>query len=356
MVIKRSFWKNQKVFITGHTGFKGSWMSIFLTMLGAEVFGYALEPPTEPNLFGIAKVNTIIKDIRGDIRDISTLRRALTEIQPSVVIHMAAQSLVRESYKYPVETFQTNIMGTINCVEVCRELNELSAFLCVTSDKCYENKEILWGYREVDPLGGKDPYSSSKACAEIVANSYRHSFFNAEKSPIIASARAGNVIGGGDWAKDRLVPDLVRAIMGGKEVRIRNPKAVRPWQFVLEPLCGYLRLVEKMVEVGEQYAEGWNFGPEDSDAVTVSKFIDIFYDKWGKVNKYEQENDGVAPEACFLKLDCSKSKQRLGWAPRYDLNKALGATIEWYKQYINGANMMDLCEKQIEQYLYGEKQ
>ena len=349
-----AFWKNKRVFITGHTGFKGSWLCVWLHSLGAQVTGYALDPPTDPSLYELCNIGKLTTSIIADVRDGQTLIKAMQAAQPEIVIHMAAQPLVRDSYKIPVETYAINVMGTVNLFEAVRQCTTVRAVINVTTDKCYENREWVWGYRENEPLGGFDPYSNSKACSELVTASYRSSYFNpqryAEHRVAIASARAGNVIGGGDWATDRLVPDMVRAILSGKSVKIRNPHAIRPWQHVLEPLSGYLMLARKLYEDGGSFSEAWNFGPDDSDAKPVERLARIFCDKWGNGALYEIEKGDHLHEANYLKLDCSKSKARLGWQPRWSLDKALSSIIEWTRAYKNGNTIREICLKQIEEY------
>jgi len=341
------FWKGKKVFLTGHTGFKGSWLSIWLQLLGAEVTGYSLDPPTEPNLFILGKVANGMKDIRGDVRDLESLKNALNESQAQIVIHMAAQPLVRDSYKYPLETYSTNIMGTVHLLEAARAQKKVHAVLNITSDKCYENREQVQGYCEDDPMGGHDPYSSSKGCAELVTSAYRNSYFNTDK--FLASSRAGNVIGGGDWATDRLVPDIIRAAMGGSTVYLRNPHAIRPWQHVLEPLSGYLMLAKRLYTDGQPFAEGWNFGPPEEDTRSVEWIAQEIATLWDGL-KWEKDPTYNPHEAHCLKLDCSKAKTRLEWAPRLTLSEALRWTVFWYKDQIVGEDVRLITERQINNY------
>lgn len=345
----KNFYHKKKVFITGHTGFKGSWLCLWLHQLGAEVYGYALEPPTTPSLFELAKVSNLLCSHRiADVRDAATLADAMQLAQPEIVIHMAAQPLVRDSYKIPVETYAINVMGTVHLLEAVRQCHSVKALVNVTTDKCYENREWAWGYRENEPMGGFDPYSSSKGCSELVTAAYRNSYF--QRSVAVASARAGNVIGGGDWATDRLIPDCINALLAGEPVRIRNPHAIRPWQHVLEPLSGYLSLARKLYESGEAYAEGWNFGPVDDDAKPVEWIVSRMCKLWGNDAKYEIDAGPHPHEAHYLKLDCSKARVRLGWQPRWNLEKALDSIIEWTNVYRSGGDLRRCCLKQIDSY------
>ncbi len=358
-MIDHEFWKWKRVFITGHTGFKGSWLCLWLHALGAEVTGYALNPPTNPSLFELCGIGQLIKkSVVADVRDIETLHREMAAASPTVVIHMAAQPLVRDSYKAPLETYDINVMGTVNLFEAVRACTTVKAVINVTTDKCYENKEWVWGYRENEPLGGYDPYSSSKACSELVTSAYRSSYFHprdyAAHGVGVASARAGNVIGGGDWAADRLMPDCVRAILKGERVLIRNPEAIRPWQHVLEPLAGYLLLAQKLYEEGPRYAEAWNFGPDDSDVKTVEWLVDRLSTKWRNNSSYTIDEGKHPHEAHYLKLDCSKARAKLGWHPRWNLEKAIDSIIEWTKAYIEKKDLTEMCLKQIEEYVGGE--
>lgn len=353
-LIEQSFWKDKKVFVTGHTGFKGSWLCIWLNMLGADVTGYALEPPTDPSLFDICNVGDIVKSVTADVRDGKKLAAAINEVSPEIIFHMAAQPLVRDSYKNPVETYDINVMGTVNLLESVRLCGGVKAVINITTDKCYENVGQLWGYRESEPLGGYDPYSNSKACSELVTSSYRSSFFNpkdySKHGVAVATARAGNVIGGGDWAVDRLIPDCVRAALTGEKILIRNPHAVRPWQYVLEPLAGYLILAERLYGEGTDYAEGWNFGPDDSDAKPVDWIVKRFCDKWGAGLGYILDGGDHPHEAGYLKLDCSKSKARLGWRPRWDLERTLDSIVDWTRAYQDGRHLRAVCFRQIDEY------
>jgi len=349
-----NIYKGRKVLITGHTGFKGSWLCLLLHQLGADVYGYALDPPTTPSLFNEAKISELITSFIGDIRDYTNLLKVMQQVQPEIVIHMAAQPLVRESYKNPVETYAINVMGTVHLFEACRHTKSVKAIVNVTTDKCYENREWHWGYRENEPMGGYDPYSNSKGCSELVTSSYRNSYFNpakyAEHGVALASARAGNVIGGGDWADDRLIPDFIRAISKGEEVRIRSPYAIRPWQHVMEPLTGYLQLAAKLFVEGPRYAEGWNFGPDDKDARNVEWITDTICTLWGDGASFSIDNHPQPHEANYLKLDCSKSKAELGWYPKWNIEATLKSIVEWNKSFLNGDNMRTVTDKQIADY------
>ncbi len=350
------FFKNKKVFITGHTGFKGSWLSILLKYLGADVCGYALKPPTEPNMFELCGLNSKIKSIIGDIRNLDFLKNAITNFNPEIIIHMAAQPLVRESYKNPVETYQTNLMGTVNILESARYCSDLKVIINVTTDKCYENKEWFWAYRENERLGGYDPYSNSKACSEMITSAYRNSFFNPEEyekhGVAIGTCRAGNVIGGGDWAEDRLIPDCIKALLAGKDIIIRNPNSIRPWQFVLEPLTGYLTLVEDLYDNGIENSGAFNFGPDENDIQPVEWIVKKMTDLWGNNAKYKViSNPKDFHEAKFLKLDCAKAKSVLNWKPVWNIEKTIEKIIEWYQNYINKKDMYKISEEQIKQFL-----
>lgn len=335
--------------MTGHTGFKGSWLSLWLQQLGADVVGYALEPPTEPSIFEVARVVEGMTSIIGDIRDIEKFRSVLQEHKPEIVIHMAAQPLVRESYDDPVGTLSSNVMGTANMLEAVRVNDSVRVVVSITSDKCYENKEWIWGYREIDRLGGYDPYSASKACSELVISSYRNSFFG-QSGVSLASTRAGNVIGGGDWAKDRLIPDIMRAVMEGRPVVIRNPNATRPWQHVLEPLNGYLMVAERLWEEGDAFAEGWNFGPNDEDVKPVSWICDHITQQWSQDAGWRLDEEDQLHENTLLKLDCSKAKARLGWHPKLDLATALAWIVEWFQAYQAQEDMRAVTEAQIRRF------
>ncbi len=346
-----SFWLDKKVLITGHTGFKGSWLALRLSHLDAKVTGYALDPLTNPNLFTVLDLEEGIIDRRGDIRDLSALERVIRSAEPEIIIHMAAQSLVRESYKDPVGTFATNVMGTVNLIEAVRSSDSVRVVLVVTSDKSYENREINYGYRETDPMGGHDPYSSSKGCAELVTSAFRRSFFENGSAVAVASARAGNVIGGGDWAADRIIPDSMRAFNNNQNLRVRNPDAIRPWQHVLEPLSGYMTLCEKMWAQPSKFSGGWNFGPEDESVSTVEEVTERISDLWGNNASWDKSNGDHPHEATLLKLDTTKAEEQLGWAPKWDLDMALEKTVNWYKSYYSDENMYEMSLKQIEEYL-----
>lgn len=348
--VNPSFWKGKKVFVTGHTGFKGSWLSLWLQDMGAVVKGYALEPNTTPNLFTEAKVGQNMDSEIGDITDLKRITDSMIAFNPEVLIHMAAQPLVRLSYKEPVLTYATNVMGTVNVLEVARKCSELKAIVSVTTDKCYENKEWAWGYRENEPMGGHDPYSSSKGCAELVTAAYRKSFFNETNSAFLASARAGNVIGGGDWSDDRLIPDILKAFEKNDPVIVRNPMATRPWQHVLEPLSGYLVLAQHLYEDGSNYAEGWNFGPKDEDCKSVSWILDKMVAKWGKGASWELDKNNNPHEAGYLKLDCSKAAIQLNWHPKWNLENTLESIINWHQHYISGKNIQEQCLLEIAKY------
>lgn len=353
IMINNQFWNGKKVFITGHTGFKGSWLCLWLNSMGAEITGYALEPSTSPNLFELCKIDHLVRNnVIADIRDFDQLSSAMQLAQPEIVIHMAAQPLVRYSYNKPVETYEINVMGTVNLLEAVRNCQSVVSLINVTTDKCYENKEWHWGYRENEPLGGHDPYSSSKACSELVTNAYRSSFLNshnANRKIAVASARAGNVIGGGDWAAERLVPDIIRSILGDEKIVIRNPHSIRPWQHVLEPLSGYLLLAEKLYLHGEKYASAWNFGPSDKDAKPVEWIVKQFCEKWEGMSYIIDSNEHLH-EAQYLKLDCSRASSELDWHPRWELSQAIDKIIEFTSAYKNGENLIEVCLKQITQY------
>lgn len=354
LAVNSGFWKGRKVFITGHTGFKGGWLSLLLQSLGAEVTGYALSPPTRPSLFELARVAVNMRSIHGDIRDRAALAQALADSNAEIVIHLAAQALVRESYADPVATYATNVMGTVNLLDAVRHCSCVRAVVNVTSDKCYENREWIWGYRENEPLGGHDPYSSSKACAELVGAGYRNSYFSpatySSHGVALASARAGNVVGGGDWAKDRLIPDLVSALAEGREPVIRNPRAVRPWQHVLDPLSGYLILAERLYVNGPDFAEAWNFGPAESEARTVAWVAETMMRQWGASTEWTHTQEPQPHETHALRLDSSKSRLRLNWMPRWPLETTLSKVIEWYQAHAAGAEMTEVTHRQVAEW------
>jgi CDP-glucose 4,6-dehydratase len=347
------FWFKRRVFVTGHTGFKGSWLSLWLQSLGAQVIGYSLAPPTEPSLFDLAHVEKGMKSITGDVLDLEHLRGVMRKEQAEIVFHMAAQSLVRLSYIDPVATYAINVLGTVHLLESIRSVPSVQAIVVVTTDKCYENQEEQRAYRETDRLGGADPYSNSKACAELVTTAFRKSFFMATKSAkkaAIASARAGNVIGGGDWAADRLIPDVMRAALEGKKLLIRNPYAVRPWQHVLDPLCGYLTLAEKLCQDPERFSEGWNFGPDESEILSVSDVLARLKELWRPDISWHLDGSAHPHEAQYLKLDCKKARTELGWEPQWNLTSALQATVQWYKAHQSNQAMRAVTEEQIHSY------
>ena len=352
-MFNRKFWKGRRVFVTGHTGFKGSWLSLWLHQLGADVTGYALQPPTEPSLFEQAEVSKHVRSICADIRDFSRLKSALAENRPEVIIHMAAQSVVRRGYEDPIETYSSNVMGTVHVLEAVRQLGQAAVVVNVTSDKCYDNKEWTWGYREMDRLGGHDPYSNSKACAELVLSAYRDSYFHAQgtgpSTISVASARAGNVIGGGDWTRDQLIPDLMRSFLDNRPCLIRNPSAVRPWQFVLEPLRGYLMLAERLAE-DPMLSSAWNFGPADADAQPVSWIADRLAHLWGGSASWRTDDAKHPEEANYLKLDVSKAKAELDWRPMLPLARAIDWIVEWYRAFQERGDVQRLTKMQIERY------
>lgn len=350
--MKPDFWQKKRVLITGHTGFKGSWLALWLRQLGAELVGFALPPPTDPSLFELAKVGRAIHSLCGDIRQMEAFAKVIAEHQPEIIFHLAAQSLVRRSYREPIETYSTNVMGTVHLLEAVRHTPSVRAVVVVTTDKCYENLEQRRPFRESDPLGGYDPYSSSKACAEIATAAFRNSFFTTgNNSKVgIASARAGNVIGGGDFAPDRLIPDLMRAVAAGKPACIRNPASVRPWQHVLEPLGGYILLAERLLEDPIRFSSAWNFGPAQNDAVPVSVVIDRLDRLWPGKFRWTQDQAAHPHEAGFLSLDCAKAESQLGWIPRWNLQQALVATVDWYRAYVDGNDLRAVCEEQISVY------
>ena len=349
MVAYDGFFKEKRVFLTGHTGFKGSWMTLLLRELGAEVTGYALAPDQKQNLFDAAGLDKKMNSHIGDIQDLSALQNAMKNANPDIVIHMAAQALVIESYNNPVNTYATNVMGTVNLLEAVRQLPNIDVCLNITTDKVYKNNEWLWGYRETDSLGGHDPYSNSKACSEFVTQSYRDSFFT-DSNTVLATARAGNVIGGGDWSPNRLVPDFIRSIQAGEQVVIRSPKAVRPWQHVLDCLGGYLNLIWQL-STNKELASSYNFGPDDDNIRTVESLIDKVCNSWGESASYRIEGNEVFHEAGLLRLDISRARQELGWEPKWEMEKTVTQIVDWYKGFSEGKDALELCQKQINEFL-----
>jgi CDP-glucose 4,6-dehydratase len=353
-LVNPGFWSGRRVLVTGHTGFKGSWLAMWLDRMGAKLHGYSLADDTDTSLFRAAGIDKLVETTYGDLRDLIRLRDTVQRVKPEVIFHLAAQSLVRQSYQDPVGTYSTNIMGLVHLLEAVRSCHSVRAALIVTSDKCYENQEWPWGYRENEPMGGFDPYSSSKGCAELISKAYRRSFFNpgqySEHRVAIATARAGNVIGGGDWAEDRLIPDFMRAVVARKELLIRSPHAIRPWQHVLEPLLGYLTLAEELVVGGPAVSEEWNFGPHDHDARPVSWLVETLANLWGDGARWRVDDNEHPHEAHYLKLDISKARARLHWTPRWTLNDALVRVVEWYRAQQAGQDMRKMCLTQIEAY------
>lgn len=354
MVINPEFWKGKNVFLTGHTGFKGSWLSIWLLEMGANVTGYSVDIPTDPSLFEGAGLKERMNHVMGDIRDYEFLLKSIENSSPEILIHMAAQPLVRLSYDMPRETYETNVMGTVNVLEAVRQVPTIKSTVIVTTDKCYENREWEYGYREIDPMGGYDPYSNSKGAAELVVSAYNNSFLK-DTDQMVCTARAGNVIGGGDWAMDRLVPDVIQSIKDGQKVRIRNPKAIRPWQHVLEPLSGYLLLAEKAFEK-QPVRGGWNFGPSDEDAQNVQWVTEKVGDSWGENDVWIKDGDEHPHEANYLKLDISKARMSLKWDPKWNASKAVEMTTKWYKDYYTGilktsGSIYQRCVEDLTEYL-----
>lgn len=350
-----AFWSGKRVLVTGHTGFKGAWMSLWLLRMGARVSGLALDPPTEPSLFALAGLDRRMDSRIGDIRDPEAVSVAMRAADPEILIHMAAQPLVRLSYDEPMETFATNVMGTIHVLEAARRSANLRSIVVVTSDKCYENREWPWPYRETEPMGGHDPYSASKGCTELVASAWRRSYFSRPGTAALASVRAGNVIGGGDWAGDRLIPDCVRALSDGRPVAVRNPHAIRPWQHVLEPLSGYLMLAERLHTDPAAHAEGWNFGPADGDARPVSWVVSRVVERWGDGASWVLDGGDHPHEASYLRVDSSKSRMRLGWEPRLDLSGCLDWTVEWFRRRQAGEDAAEITLDQIARYEAGDR-
>lgn len=350
LVVNISFWKNKRVFVTGHTGFKGSWLCMWLKQLGVEVAGYSLSPTTEPSFFDVANIADGMNSVIGDIRDRHKLEQAIQMAKPEIVIHFAAQALVRYSYQHPVETYDVNVMGTVNLLEAVRTCGSVRSVLVITSDKCYENQEREAGYSENEAMGGYDPYSSSKGCTELVVSAYRQSFFSGEYRVALATARAGNVIGGGDWSEDRLIPDMVRSFTSGKMVSIRNPRSIRPWQHVFEALHGYLLLLESMTKEPQHFSQAWNFGPEDKDAKDVAWIVENFISGWGNANWQVERYVDNLHEAHILRLDCSKARHELNWKPVVDLEVALKWIANWYRCYYDGGNVVSLSHQQLEEF------
>jgi len=354
-----NFWSEKRVFLTGHTGFKGGWLSVWLSHMGAKVTGFSLSPNTNPSLYESASIAAACeKSLIGDIRNLESLSSSMKSADPDVVIHMAAQPLVRYSYLNPVETYATNVMGTLHVLEAMRLCGSLKAAVMITTDKCYENKESAWGYREIDPIGGYDPYSNSKGCAELVISSYRQSFFNEKDyfkhGVAIASARAGNVIGGGDWSVDRLIPDAIRAFEAGRSLLIRNPLATRPWQHVLEPLSGYLVLAQALFEQGTKFNGAWNFGPNDTDTRSVQEVIELLIECWKSSAAWQHDQQPAPHETHFLKLDCSKARHELAWSARWSLEKAIAAVVEWQEVYRSKGDIRSKMVTQIQEYAHSK--
>ena len=348
MLVRASSWQGRKVLVTGHTGFKGGWLSLWLHQLGAEVSGFSLPAPTDPSFFEQTRLAEIVRHVEGDVRDLAAVEAVMRETQPDVVFHLAAQPLVRYSYDAPVETFETNVMGTVNVLEACRKVDSVRAVVCITTDKCYENREWIWPYRENDPMGGYDPYSASKGAAELAISAYRRSFF--QKGARIASVRAGNVIGGGDWALDRLIPDIIRGLLAGQPPQIRNPNSVRPWQHVLEALNGYILIAQRLLEGRDECACAWNFGPADDDTQPVGWIVEEMLAAWPEKISWEQPKGDHPHEAVLLKLDSSKARNELGWRPRLRLKEALGKVIEWHASVAAGADAREVSLRQLEEY------
>jgi len=346
MLVKRDFWNGRRVLVTGHTGFKGGWLALWLHQLGAKVTGFAL-PATDPSFFDQTRLAELVAHVEGDIRDAAAFEAAIAEARPELIFHLAAQPLVRASYADPVATYATNVMGTVHLLDACRRIDSVRAVVCVTSDKCYENREWVYPYRETDPMGGHDPYSSSKGAAEIAIASFRRSYF--ADGPLVASVRAGNVIGGGDWAEDRLIPDIVRAMIAGERPSIRNPQAIRPWQHVLDALSGYLSVGQRLLDGDDSAADAWNFGPADADTKSVGWVADALLRAWG-ADGWDSPALSQPHEATILKLDCSKARSCLGWAPRLSLTRALALVADWHKAVASGTDARALSIGQIQEF------
>jgi CDP-glucose 4,6-dehydratase len=348
-MIRSEFWHGKKVLLTGHTGFKGSWLSIWLQNLGTDVCGLSLAPGTNPSLFELARASDGMRSHIEDIRDFGAVSKICQDFSPEIIIHMAAQPLVRKSYLDPIETYSTNVMGTVNILEAARACKTVKAIVCITTDKCYENKEWTWGYRETEAMGGHDPYSSSKGCAELICGAYRRSFLQ-ENGVLLATARAGNVIGGGDWSDDRLVPDILRALEADQTLKVRNPNSIRPWQHVLEPLSGYLMLAQKLYEGDHNATGAWNFGPWEQDAKDVDFICKEFFNHWGGGRTFKRQHGDHPHEATYLKLDISKARNELNWEPKWRISYAIKQIVSWHRGYLSNVNLRKLCELQIREY------
>ena len=356
VALKSEFWNGKKVLLTGHTGFKGSWLSLWLKKLGVELIGYSKDIPSTPSLFELAKISEDMTSISGDIKDIDNLKKIMIEHKPEIIIHMAAQSLVRKSYENPIDTFETNVLGTVNLLQAVKETKHTQVFVNVTSDKCYANtSNEISGFSEDFPMGGYDPYSSSKGCAELVTSAYRNSFFNPNEFEnhklSLSSVRAGNVIGGGDWGKDRLIPDIINGISKKQSIEIRNPNFIRPWQFVLDALNGYLILAEKMWKNGRDFSEAWNFGPKENDCKTVQWVLENMSSKWEEMFSWKKNSGNNPHESKILKLNCTKANKRLGWQTKLTVDETIQWTIDWYSEYFNDSDMKTVSEHQIEKFL-----
>ena len=355
--MNQQFWQNKKVLITGCTGFKGSWLTTMLYELGAQIYGYSLIPNTNPNMFELLSLAQKINFNPGDIRDFNEFNKFINQVNPDIIFHLAAQPLVLYSYQNPIETYHTNVVGLVNVLEAVRKNKNIKAIVNITSDKCYENKEWIWGYRENEPMGGYDPYSNSKGCAELVTSCYQQSYFNIKEfnkthNTLLASARAGNVIGGGDWSENRLIPDMIKSVLNNQIVKIRNPDAIRPWQHVLEPLMGYLMLAENLYNGQTEFASPWNFGPNIIDTKPVKYIISKLCNLWGHNTSWQLDNNEKFPhEANYLKLDCNKANNLLNWYPKWTLDQTLEKIVTWYKVYQNHENLYNITKKQIEEYM-----